>query len=111
MKPWVMGMACLLSTGGCCEAHQGDQYAKKAIEREIQALKERQHRLRSSEMDEEVEAQGWMIADWEKYGRDVELIRQQQEEDKEINQRIQELEALRAAMEASLPASSTAREA
>ena len=64
----------------------------KAIEKEIQILKDRLHHNRMEEMKGEIEGQGLMISDWSAYAKDLEHIHQLEKKDEEIQQRIRELE-------------------
>lgn len=64
----------------------------KIIEEELQALKKRLHQNQLKEMKEEVKGQELMIADWDAYAQELQLIRKQEEEDRYIQMQIQNLE-------------------
>lgn len=68
----------------------------KSIDEEIHALKNQLNKNRVNEMNEEVEGQRFMIADWDAYAKDFQHIRKMEEEDKQIIQRIQMLEERKA---------------
>ncbi len=66
------------------------------IEKKIEVLKERLHQDRLTEMDEEVKGQGYMIGNWNAYGKELELIQKQEAVDKQIEVELKQLEQRRA---------------
>lgn len=97
MDKWILYFCCLLLLWGCSEtASSSSQGELTVIEQEIQLLKDRLHRIQIEEMKEEVEAQELMIADWDAYAKELEFIRKLEEEEKQIQFKIQELQERKA---------------
>jgi chromosome segregation ATPase len=96
LKKRMLCACCLLPFIGWSAETASTQEELMAIEKEIQTLEERWHQINLKEMKEDVEGQGLMIADWEGYRRQLELIRQQEKEDDQIERRIKELEKRKA---------------
>lgn len=68
------------------------QNPNDAIDQKIQVLKERLKEEHLKEMDEDVQGQGLMIADWEKYRKDVEQIRKTNDKAQQLQKEIEQLE-------------------
>lgn len=96
LKKGMLCACCLLPLVSWSAETTSTQDELMAIERELQTLEERWHQINLKEMKEDVEGQGLMIADWEGYRRQLELIRQQEKEDDQIEARIKELEKRKA---------------
>lgn len=95
MNQWIFCVFCLLPLLTLAET-SSVQGELAEINLEILALKKHLHHDRLEEMKEEVTGQGLMIADWEAYARELELIRQQELEDKQIEAQIKKLEERKA---------------
>lgn len=95
MNKWILYLCCILPFCGWSE--QASNVSKSSeIDKEIQVLNQRLDQIQVKEMKEEVESQGLMIADWDAYAKEVELIRKQEEEEKYIQMKIKELEERKA---------------
>ncbi len=55
-------------------------------------LKRQLHQDQIKEWNEEVEGQNYFIVDWNKYSQEVQKIKATKEDERKINQQIQELE-------------------
>lgn len=95
MKKWILCVICILPLSTWAET-AFEQSELVAIEHEILALKVRLHRDRLKELKEEVKGQGLMIADWEAYAHELELIREQKKEDNQLELQIKKLEERKA---------------
>jgi hypothetical protein len=95
MNKWmILCMLSLLFLDG--QATLSPQSELKMVEEEIRALKKRLHQDQLREMKEEVGGQGLMIADWDAYAQELQLVRKQEEEDNHIQMQIQNLELRKA---------------
>ncbi len=95
MNKWIL---CLCSLLPFCSwsAASSPSSELEMIEEELQVFKDRLYQHRLKEMKEEVEGQGLMIADWDAYAKELQLIRKQEEEDNQIKQQIKKLEERKA---------------
>lgn len=64
----------------------------QAIDKKIAELREEMHKEQLVEMQEEVEGQGLMIADWPAYGQEVMRIRKNEIKNSRFQKKIDELE-------------------
>ncbi len=93
MNKWILCIFSLLPFNGQATSTQSEL---KMVEEEMHVLKKHLHQNQLKEMNEEVEGQGLMIADWDAYARQLEFIRKQEEEDRKIQMQIQYLEQRKA---------------
>ncbi|WP_068466758.1 hypothetical protein [Candidatus Protochlamydia phocaeensis] len=84
----------LLGNGLIGEEIQGKPVKMElaSIEEQIASLKKRLHDAHLQEMQEEVEGQGLMIADWEAYSREIQKIKQKEEEIEHLQKQLEELQ-------------------
>lgn len=73
-------------------ADQIQDYGLPSIEKEEMELKKRLREEHLKEMNEQVDSQGKMIADWPKYSKDVEQIKQLDDKTRELEKQLEELE-------------------
>jgi hypothetical protein len=66
------------------------------IDKEIKELNQILHQSYMEEMRDEVDSQGFIIADWDKYSEEIQKIKQKEDEAKQIRKRINELEKRKA---------------
>lgn len=66
------------------------------IENDEKELKQRIREQHLKEMNEQVDSQGKMIADWPKYSQEVEQIKQLEDETRELEQQLRVLEQRKA---------------
>lgn len=96
-KSMIMGLAvfCLpmLMWGKMDQPHSSSIVE---VDEKIAELNRTLHKYYLQEMYEEVEGQGLMIADWEKYGQEVKRIRKKEEEIQLIQEEIHQLEQRKA---------------
>lgn len=78
------------------ESNPSQKNDLKVIEKQIDELKAKLAQLRFDEMNQETSDQKYMIADWEKYAKDTELIRQKDLLEQRLTKQIQELEKRKA---------------
>jgi hypothetical protein len=95
MIKWILCACCFHSLWAWAE-NPSPYNELSAIEQQIHVLKERWHQINLLEMKEEVKGQGLMIADWEAYSQELQLIRQQEHEDHQIELKIKKLEERKA---------------
>jgi uncharacterized protein (UPF0305 family) len=69
-----------------------NNHQEQLIEKRIEELKKQLSQIRREQVDEVVESQEYMIADWDKYSKQVELIRKLEEEERTIQEEIDRLE-------------------
>ena len=65
------------------------------VESEIQILRSRLYQNQLHQMRQEIESQDLMLANWKGYGKEIEHIRKQEEEERQIEEQIRQLEAKR----------------
>ncbi len=95
MNKWMFWIYCFLPFYGWSEMTSSSTELNR-IEKDIQVLKDRLHQEQLKEVKEEVKGQELMIADWNAYAQELELIHRQQEENKQIQIQIQKLEERKA---------------
>lgn len=95
MKKWILCLSFFLPFFGWSE-NVAPESDLTQIEQEIQMLKDRLQQMQIKEISEEVKGQGLMIADWDAYAKEIELIREQDKEEKNIRLKIQQLEERKA---------------
>jgi hypothetical protein len=61
-------------------------------EQKIKALKSQLHKLQMIEMREEVKGQGLSIGDWEGYNKELQIIRQQYDKQRQLLDQLEKLE-------------------
>ncbi len=91
MKKWILYLSFFLPFFGWSEVLSNEKKLT-LIEHEMKVLKERLKQIQTQEIEEEVKGQGLMIADWEAYAKELELIRKQENEEKKLRLKIQQLE-------------------
>ncbi len=89
-KKIILSFYCCLPFGGWALSSQ-NQEELKAIDQQIQEIKARLQGSHLEEMKEEVEGQGYMIADWEKYSQEIQEIRKQIKEDDQLKKQMDSL--------------------
>lgn len=62
------------------------------LDQEIQSLRKELHHYELKKVDEQVDGQGLMIADWEAYGRDIQRVKEDQDKIIELQKRIETLQ-------------------
>lgn len=92
LRRWILYTCCLLPVLGWTEENF-EKIEKNELEQEIKELKDQLNKGRLKEMDEQVKGEGLMISDWEKYSQALEKVRKQEEDDREIEEKIERLEA------------------
>jgi small-conductance mechanosensitive channel len=97
MNKWILGLL-ILGFSDVEAARSTSQNELKKIEEEIQVLKNRLSQDQMKEMNQDVESQGLMIGDWDAYADAVQLIRQQEERNHQIQQQINKLEERKASL-------------
>lgn len=70
----------------------------QALDKQIAELKEEMHQAQLVEMEEEVDSQGLMIADWPAYGQEMTKIRKIELKIIELQKKINELEMRKKAL-------------
>ena len=88
---WVLYMGCWLPLLGWTN-EAGQKNEVEAIEQKIQALKKSLKQDRFKEMDDEVKGQGYMIADWDAFSKEIGKIRQDEVDERRIEDQIRQLE-------------------
>lgn len=78
---WILGFSLFLPLLLCAENPD-----------EIQSLNDQLKKNRLQEMDEYVEGQWQMMEDWPAYRQDLEKIKQQKEEDRNVENKIEKME-------------------
>lgn len=96
---WVGLMILLLPVMGWTQDSASQTPQKLGeIEQELTILKKQMHELQVKELNDEVEGQGYMIADWPAYSREVQEIKDLKEQEKLLQQNIDHLERRKAAL-------------
>lgn len=95
MKKWNCCLYLLLPFFGWSEPLSNESDLT-AIEQEIQMFKNRLQDIQTKEMNEQVQGQGLMIGDWDAYAKELMLVREQENEEKKIQLKIQQLEERKA---------------
>jgi queuine/archaeosine tRNA-ribosyltransferase len=97
MNKWILSFFCIVPFWTSAELlSSSEQNELSTINHEILALKKKLHHDHLLEMKEEVKGQGLLIGNWEAYSHELELIRQQKEEDDLIELQIKKLEERKA---------------
>ena len=90
---WMIGLSCiLLPLAGWALELSDKQKELKAIDQEIHELKTRESQIDVKTMEEDIESQKYMIANWKNYAEEVEQIHRKENEERKIELRIKELE-------------------
>lgn len=95
MNQWMISACCLFPIFGYSN-HFPPNTELESIEQRIQILQERLQQSQLIEIKEDVEAQRFMIANWEAYSQEIQELRQLENEEEQIQLQIKELEQRKA---------------
>jgi cell shape-determining protein MreC len=80
-----------------------DSEQMKSVDQEIKQLKAKIKQLELEEMREDVDNQGRMIAEWGKYGQELEKIKTNEESQKQLHHQLETLEQQKAQLQNGAP--------
>ena len=91
LRHMILAVCFLFPWMAWSEVPSPSQKDVKVLEQKIGELQARLENLRLKEMDQDVQGQGLMIDDWEAYRKDVEQVRQSEQEENQIQREIEKL--------------------
>ncbi len=97
---WIGFMTLLLPMMGWAQDSVSQQTSQQLgeIEQKLTILKKKMHEMQVKELNDEVEGQGYMIADWQAYSREVQEIKDLKEQERQLKAHIDHLERRKAAL-------------
>ncbi len=97
---WIRLMTLLLPMMGWAQDSSSQESSQQLneIEHELTILKKKMHDTHVKELNDEVQGQGYMIADWQAYSREVQEIKDLKDQERQLQIRIDHLERRKAAL-------------